>query len=362
MKIFYLGRYNESENLTGPEKVAKRIFNESSKKNTTVFIEYFFDGRKFSFIKKLFGKDTISHDNLNILRLGAVTLFFYMLKEKPDLIHIINYERFAAVAFFYKLLSRTKIIYTVHGIICYENYKYKNATTFYKFRDKICEYIFFRYSDKLAFLSEESVNIASQDFKIDRSKVGIFPNGIDEIFHAAGKNKIHNKSDELKILFTGNVDRKEKGFELLNKTLLNIRFPFRLYILSDNKNIENKNYSFVSKMDTKNYADFLIDKDVFVSPSEYEPFSISAVESMAAGLVPVVTNQTGMSRFIKSYSNGIVTGYGNVENLAAILNELNDDRELLLQISKNAKLIYEKLSWEKVYEKYHGLYLRLIKS
>ena len=48
MKIVYLGRYNESEILTGPEKVAKRIFHNIIEMIPySVFNEYYFDNTTF---------------------------------------------------------------------------------------------------------------------------------------------------------------------------------------------------------------------------------------------------------------------------------------------------------------------------
>jgi len=67
MKIVYIGRYNESEILTGPEKVAKRIFHNMTKINSNcVFVEYFFDGAKYNIWKKLFGKEKIADANFEI--------------------------------------------------------------------------------------------------------------------------------------------------------------------------------------------------------------------------------------------------------------------------------------------------------
>ncbi|MBK6915083.1 MAG: hypothetical protein IPH11_15985 [Ignavibacteriales bacterium] len=51
MKILFLGRYEQSEILNGPEKVAKRIFTGLQDKTESVFIEYFFDGSKYSIWK-----------------------------------------------------------------------------------------------------------------------------------------------------------------------------------------------------------------------------------------------------------------------------------------------------------------------
>ncbi|MEZ4823133.1 MAG: glycosyltransferase [Ignavibacteria bacterium] len=120
--------------------------------------------------------------------------------------------------------------------------------------------------------------------------------------------------------------------------------------------IENDNVIFhlINKMDTDRYAEFLMDKDVYVSASSYEQFSIAAVESMAAGLVPVVSSETGMSSYINNGINGFV--YVNEEELTGILKKLNSDRQTVSTISENAKLIYDELNMDNVFSKYKELY------
>ncbi len=180
MKIIFLGRYNQSELLTGPEKVAKRIFDGFTKKDKAVFIEYFFDGGRYGISKKLFGNEKVSAtENSEILRMGIFPLLSYLFGNKPALIHIITFERFAVVSFLYKLFSKVKIIYTVHGIIIHENRIYKKVSLTYILKDKFCEGVFLNRSDKLIFLSERSVNIAWHYIKFNRKKVEILPNGID---------------------------------------------------------------------------------------------------------------------------------------------------------------------------------------
>ena len=48
-------------------------------------------------------------------------------------------------------------------------------------------------------------------------------------------------------------------------------------------------------------ATFFNDKDIIISTSSYETFSLAVVEAMATGLVPVVTKETGMSRYVDTW-------------------------------------------------------------
>ncbi len=357
MKVVFLGKYNVTEYLTGPEKVAKRIFSEYTKSESSVFIEYFFDGRKYGLIKKLFGNEIVlKQGNSTVLRLGVIKVLLYFLKQKPDIIHIITFERFAITAFLYKIFCKVKIVYNIHGVVIHENTKYNKVNRFYYMKDKACEKYFLKYSDRLIFLSEESLKIASSFFVFDKYKAVIFPNGIDEVFHSKGRNNHQTVSDKLRIAFTGNTSRKEKGFEFLKETLFKSGINFELYLAGNKWSSGLKNFTNVPLMDTSAFSDFLSDKHIFISASEYEPFSISAAEAMAAGLVPVVTRQTGMSRYIIDGENGFVFDYGDSKKLIEILSGIIINTEGFSLCRSRAKEIYHELNWQKVFNLYLTIY------
>lgn len=362
MKVLFAGRYNESEVLNGPEKVAKRIFHESSEENNSCFAEYFFDGRKYSFFKKLFGFEEVTKINGSVvIRFGILKLLFHLFKTKPEIIHIITYERFAVICFLFKIFSNAKIIYNVHGIISYENTILNKTNSTYALKDKICEYIFFKYSDKLIFLSERSIELSKKYCTIYTDKIEIIPNGTDEIFYSTGISKKINYSEPLNIVFAGDEERKEKGLKYLIESVSDLQFRLNIFIIGNfshdvkinNSNIEIK---MIQKMDSGKLSLFLSDKDVFVSASSYEQFSITAVECMAAGMAPIVTEETGMSSYINNEVNGFIIKHGDVEMLINTLDKLNYDRKILKSISENAVSIFEQLSWNKIFERYKTFY------
>jgi glycosyltransferase involved in cell wall biosynthesis len=362
LKILFIGRYNESSALTGPEKAAKRIFNKCSNVFETVFLTYFFDGSRYNIFTKLFGKKEITETgNRKIIMLGLVRILIFMFKFKPDIIHIITFERFAAVSFFYKRFSKTKFYYSIHGIAAFENSVNPDASAKLKSRDLRFEKKYFLDSDKLIFLSQRSVETAQKYFEFDKRKVEIIPNGIDIIFHQIGKGKKINFKNKLKIVFVGDANKKEKGFRFLKNCLDKIVFGAEVFVIGDQYKLKtdtNKgiSFSFIDRMKTEMFARFLSDKDIFISASSYEQFSITSVEAMAAGLVTIVTEETGMSTYIENNKNGFTVKYGDANELVNILNKLQNNREIISRVSAEAKKIYFKLSWELVYIEYKKLY------
>jgi glycosyltransferase involved in cell wall biosynthesis len=115
-------------------------------------------------------------------------------------------------------------------------------------------------------------------------------------------------------------------------------------------------------MNTDGLAEFYKDKDIFLSLNKYDTFSIAAAEAMASGLIPVVTKQTGISRYVEDGFNGFTVEYGYLAEFKDIITKIlllnQGDRE---NIRQNTIKISESLSWSSVYEMYCKLYEGLVK-
>jgi glycosyltransferase involved in cell wall biosynthesis len=363
--VVFLGRFSEDEILSGQEKTAKRIFTEHTKFFKSTFIQYFFDGNKYGLLKKVFGKEIIkTPGGSEVLTLGLFKLLTELYKRKPAIIHIITFERFAALSLFCKTLFRTKIIYSIHGVIAYENDELKKINSFLKLRDRFCERMFFKHSGTLIFYSENSIDIAEKYFQIDESKAVILSGGIDGQFY--NKEKRTAKTGNLKLILHFLNILKESSREFLKELMMKLDFPVEIYIIgNENESPGQINQKvlvkFINKLNASDLVNHYKDADIFLSLNKYDTFSISTVEAMASGLVPVVTEDTGMSRYIEEGTNGFTVKYGDADSLLNILNKLNNERVLIEKISNKAHEIYEILSWQNVYDTYRIIYSSLVK-
>lgn len=365
LNIVYAGRYNESEYLSGPEKVAKRIFSEHSKIFKTYFIQYFFDGNRYSLKEKLFGiKKEQMNDNSVVYTLGIFRILPVFNSIKPNIVHVITFERFAVIFFIYKLLHKIKIIYNEHGVVTYENYELKKVPYIKKIKDKFCEKMLLKYSDKIIFTSERTIDIAEKYFKINESKIVILSNGIDEKFYIPSKTAKNNIKP--KVIFIYKNELYKSALNFLKKFIENYKGDLELYIITkigiDFKCGNNIGINLVSLKTTDGLAEFYNDKDVFLSLNKYDTFSISTAEAMASGLIPIITKETGISRYIDDNYNGYIVDFGNIDQLkdkvTKISNMSADQRN---RTGENAKSVYESLAWNKIYETYNNIYQSLIK-
>jgi glycosyltransferase involved in cell wall biosynthesis len=247
----------------------------------------------------------------------------------------------------------------------HENKFFTNIQGYSGFKDKLAEKIFLKYSDILLMLSNRFKVLLDSYYKINNDKVRFVKNGIDKKFNEAGSKKYFNENI-LKIVFISDTGRKEKGFLFLKETLEKISTEVELHIVDkeirkseirfDNKLIKVFCYD---KMNPSALAEFLIDKDVFISASSYEPFGITTVESMAAGVIPVLTRDTGASEIIEDGVNGFLFDFNDKVKLKEILLKLKENTELRKSVSKEAIKIYNSLNWESVYNDYVKIYKSL---
>lgn len=354
LNIVYLGRYNKSEILSGPEKVAKRIFEYHSRKNKTHFIQYFFDGSKSGLIKKLFGFDEeVIDGGSKIFTAGIFRIYLILRKLRPDIIHIITFERFAIIAVLYKLFNKVKIIYNEHGIIAYEN-EIKNNGYFYSLKDRFCEKRLLNSADKIVLVSEQALNLAEKYYNISESKCVILANGIDPIF-----NKISTKdfSGRIKAVILYPNKLYKSGLIFLLDFHKEYKPEIEFYVITDSNTELPDSFFRIKPMPPKELDAFYNDKHVFLALNSYDTFSISTAEAMSCGLIPVVTEETGISRFVENGLNGFCLKYGDKTALNKILtniSELSAENKKLVSLS--ASKIYNELNWENVYGSYNNLY------
>jgi len=368
MDLVYIGRYNTGEILTGPEKVAKRIYENYTKKNQSLFVEYFFDGKKYGIVKKLFGKEKVECVNgSEVWRMGILPLFVILLKLQPKIIHIITFDRFAIVTFLCKMFFNVKVVYNIHGLIIHENKYFGKVKAYYNFKDKFVEEILVKYSDLLLLLSKSYKELLNSYYSVNKRKIKGIKNGIDREFIIAGEKRSKISENILKIVFIADINRPEKGFSFLKESLEKFNRDVELCVIDKKENADNVTFKnklikvyFEDAMPSCELASFLMDKNVFISASSCESYGLTGVECMATGLIPVLTKETGASELIKDGINGYVYDFGDGKRLNNILEKIIDDTTLKMKISGEAKRIYSELSWDKITENYLYLYKRII--
>jgi mannosylfructose-phosphate synthase len=103
--------------------------------------------------------------------------------------------------------------------------------------------------------------------------------------------------------------------------------------------------------------------EIFVLPSKFEPFGMTALEAMACGTPVIASNLGGIKENYTSGKDGILVDPSNKEDLSKAMFELLENQELAERIGKTGcQTAKEKFSWEaiarrslKFYEKYRSV-------
>ena len=362
MKIVLIGRYGERDILRGPEKVAKNLFFHLSKViPNSKFLTYFFKLTKTRKIQELLFGSTNICVSPSIRRLGILKLMAEIIRNKPDLLHLVTFERFEFLIVFLKIFLKFKLVYTVHGVYQYERKIFdKKPSRISDLKDILLEKLIISRSDKLVFLSRQMVLLTMNYYKIDESKVTIIPNGVS-VSNILG-DRTFNLSHGVEIIFYNGLDvSRERGLRKLIKILAEKRINnFNLSVLGAFIKSDFDKITYYDPMPDKLLFDFLVSKHVFVDNLDYMPFSILALEAMALGLILIVSDKSGISSYINSGENGFVYSSEKPEEIGIILNDIIIGKYNLNLLSSNAKKISCQLNWQKIADEYFSVYKKLL--
>ncbi|MCC6288365.1 MAG: N-acetyl-alpha-D-glucosaminyl L-malate synthase BshA [Chitinophagaceae bacterium] len=186
---------------------------------------------------------------------------------------------------------------------------------------------------------------------IDAFRKVIAPNNERIVLHASNFRKIKRIEDVVKI------------FKKLNEVL-----PSKLLLVGDGPErpvIEDlarqlnlfEEVRFVGKQ--QDMEEIFAIADLFLLPSEYESFGLSALEAMAAGAPVVATNVGGLPEIIIPGVNGYMGNIGDVDQMAKYAIDILKDESTFQQFRENAKKQAEKFDITRVVPQYEKLYENL---
>ncbi len=174
--------------------------------------------------------------------------------------------------------------------------------------------------------------------------------------------------EEKYIAFLGRIDIQQKGLDVLLKAYSmvskKIKFPLAIAgsgIDSELNKLNNLIYKFniqdrvelVGNLTTANKYDFL-DKACFtVIPSRTEGFAIVALEAMASGSPLIISDIEGLNWIPENIATRFDIEAGP-EQLAQHIEQLCDDYNQRLEISKKSKDYAKNFDWDLITEQYQS--------
>jgi len=160
----------------------------------------------------------------------------------------------------------------------------------------------------------------------------------------------------LRLLYSGRVVQYQKrvfDLPLIAQALLRDGIDFHLTVIGDGPDrnelirrsqqlIQQGSMEVVSELSNREVLDHCDRADVFLLPSEFEGLSVSLMEAMSHGCVPVASaTESGIPELVRDGVNGLLVPIGQVDGFADAIGRLDRDRALLRTTSRRA---YESIS------------------
>lgn len=153
----------------------------------------------------------------------------------------------------------------------------------------------------------------------------------------------HKRKGVLRIGYAGRLVKQQKRADLLIKLIQSmeekkINYHFQIAGEGECMNII-QNYIMHNKIEMKvqllgrvaksKMPQFWKQQDIFINISEYEGTSLSMLEAMSYGCVPVVTDVSGVKEFIDHEVNGFICNIGDFSQMTEYIDQLSHDRDAL---------------------------------
>lgn len=279
------------------------------------------------------------------------SLYRYLKKNsvKYDIIHAHNYHAFPAL--FASLAKRNKFVFTPH----YHGFGHSFFKDLLHKPYKLIGKKIFERADAIICVSEYERNLVLRNFKIDKDKIYVIPNGVNlEEFEGIGKKENRDR-DVKKILYVGRVERY-KGLDYVVKALKHLP-DFILEVVGDGNYKPNvvrlaekmgviDRVRFYHDLDRKELVKKYVDADVFVLLSKHEAYGIVVAEALAAKTPCIVANTSALSEWI---DNKNVFGI----NYPIDVKTLSD---LIIKTSQTSVKNVKLLSWDEVSQRVLEIY------
>lgn len=164
------------------------------------------------------------------------------------------------------------------------------------------------------------------------------------------KRNYSKDNEPIRIGYAGRITVKTKRIDMVLQTLVKLKekeIPFICEIAGTGDYSEQLRTEIIKNgmqeqvilkgyIDRGNIRKFWNGQDIMISCSEHEGHSISQMEAMASGVVPVLTDVSGVRDDVSDGVNGFIVPVGEVDMIAEKICGLAGNRKLLKKMGKEA--------------------------
>ncbi|MDH4222932.1 MAG: glycosyltransferase family 4 protein [candidate division Zixibacteria bacterium] len=350
------------------------FLSDASSLHTKRWVDYFVDRGYESYLFSLERSQGTKAKEIFISAKTRFSFLKYLLalpelkntieKIKPDLVNahfIPNYGFLGALA-----KKRPMVVSTWGSDVLISPKK----SVFHKLRAKYT-------LSKADLITCDGVNLVEEVSKLgpEKEKIIFAPMGIEQKLLMKREDSIEDKEKVIILSLRSlepvyDLKTMIKSIPLILKKI-NKKIKFRIVgegsqkkefmDLCLNLNVE-KEVEFKGRISREELEDVLHKADIYISTSLSDSTSVSLLEAMASGLVPVVSDIPGNREWIEEGVNGFLFPAGDYQALAQrIIWVINNFEDIVKLRGKNQKIIREKALWEENMEIVERRFMELLK-
>ncbi|HYD34984.1 MAG TPA: glycosyltransferase [Vitreimonas sp.] len=270
------------------------------------------------------------------------------------------------------------LVWTPHslGSLKRQNFKGLNHEVEYNFIPRITWENYTAFSAESVIVSSvQEKKVLTDEYLLKPTKVEIIPPGIDleqlqPINQRDARQKYHLPEDGKVILCLGRMT-PAKGYEHAIHGLASLlqKYTEPVYLVicggsADNQTLEEKKYYdslveivkdlrlqkqviFLSAVPHDEINELYSAADIFVLPSEHEPFGLVALEAMACGVPLVAANTGGLASSLQHNLHACLVNIHNSERLSYYFLSLLKDTQFRHKLIRNGQnLVKESYGWD----------------
>lgn len=218
-------------------------------------------------------------------------------------------------------------------------------------------------SDQIIVCSNYMKEELLTNFPLSEKKMAIVPNGIEQVEMDVGPNQIYPPIKDRKYVFSVGRMVREKGFETIIEAAQLAKETGRdIYFVLAGKGPMLERYRkevsdrlldhyvvFIGYVSEEERNSLLVNSEIAVFPSLYEPFGIVALEAMILSKPTIVSDTGGLKGIVMHKQTGLLMVPGDAESLLANIDFLFQNPDSAKEIGiKGQQIVKSLYGWKRI--------------
>lgn len=204
-------------------------------------------------------------------------------------------------------------------------------------------------TDYIMGVSRQINQRLSEQFKISKSKIRFKESPVEYDEKIQKKYQLE-KHEPIRIGYAARITKTQKRVDLLLPLIRLLETKKINYIMtiagsgsylpklkSEIEKIKTHKVTIIGQISREEMKSFWKEQDIFINLSEFEGTSLSMLEAMSYGVVPIVTDVSGVNDIIDNGINGFVCAQHNIERMAEYIAYFDEHRKSMKTFGEKAR-------------------------